>query len=50
MQDMIPVFQDNAHYYKAISERTWISHCSKSHDFIAWCKNPVEKVWEAAGW
>lgn len=32
------------------SERTWISHCSKSRDFIARCKNPAEKVWETVGW
>lgn len=50
MQDVIAVYWDNAHYYEGISERTWISHCSKSHDFITWWKNPGEKVWEAVGW
>lgn len=45
MQDVIPVFRDNVLCYKVISERTWISHLSKSH---ARCKNPGEKVWEAA--
>lgn len=34
---------------KPSQKETWISHCSKSHDFIAWYKKPGEKVWEAAG-